>query len=62
MLPPEPPDDFEQLRIELVRAIRRICPRDLADCAEDLVQAALIRVLEIWRKSEGTAQFNKTFL
>lgn len=35
----------EELRRELIRAVRRVCPRSLAEDAEDLVQESFIRLL-----------------
>ena len=54
--------DYEQLHRELVRAVDRICPRWLTDKADDLVQVALMRVMEIQRKKEGTAELNSLYL
>src|ERR1700759_3404043 len=55
---PEAPMDYAQLHRDLVRAVDRVCPRWMADRAHDLVQAALMRVMEIQRKKEGTAEFS----
>ncbi|HEV8582256.1 MAG TPA: RNA polymerase sigma factor [Thermoanaerobaculia bacterium] len=54
--------DFTQLHRDLVRAVDRVCPRWLADRADDLVQVALMRVMEIQRKREGTAEFSSSYL
>lgn len=43
--------DYVGLRAELEKAVRRLCPPWLADRREDLVQAALVRMLEIERRS-----------
>jgi RNA polymerase sigma-70 factor (ECF subfamily) len=48
-----PSDPAAELRSILLRAVRRACPRWLADRAEDLAQAAVIRVLEARREGEG---------
>jgi len=45
----------EKLRIDLARAVRRICPRWLAAQADDIVQVALMRVLDARRGNEGEA-------
>ena len=45
-----PSDPAAELRSVLLRAVRRACPRWLADRAEDLAQAAVIRVLEARRE------------
>jgi len=60
--PPEIPPDFAQLHGDLVRAVNRVCPRWLADRSDDLVQVALMRVMEIQRKREGTAEFSPFYL
>jgi RNA polymerase sigma-70 factor (ECF subfamily) len=48
----ESADDYARLRRKLVQAIRHYCPGWLSDAGEDLVQTALIRVLEA-RRSRG---------
>ena len=55
-------DDYERLRAELVRSVSRICPPWLASRADDLVQVALLRVLEVRRKSEANAQISTSYL
>ena len=47
---------------DLVKAVYRVCPRWMADRADDLVQVALMRVMEIQRKKEGTAEFSPFYL
>jgi RNA polymerase sigma-70 factor (ECF subfamily) len=54
--------EVAELRRQLVRAVERICPRWLAAEADDLVQTALLRVLEIRRKREGEAEFSAFYL
>lgn len=54
--------DYSQLRKQLERVVRQICPYWLRDCCEDLVQVALIRVFEIRRKSEGERSFSSSYL
>jgi len=44
--------DYESLRTVLERAVARVCPRSLAAQREDIVQAAVIRVMEVLRKGE----------
>ncbi|HKV10109.1 MAG TPA: RNA polymerase sigma factor [Thermoanaerobaculia bacterium] len=56
------PEEFLQLRKDLVRAVDRVCPRWLKDRSDDLVQVALMRVMEIQRKKEGTAEFSSFYL
>src|SRR5947209_13221279 len=59
---PEAPMDYAQLHRDLVRAVDRVCPRWMADRADDLVQVALMRVMEIQRKKEGAAELNPFYL
>jgi RNA polymerase sigma-70 factor (ECF subfamily) len=47
-------DDVSELRAILQRAVRRVCPRWLADRSEDLVQVAMIKVLEARREGLGS--------
>lgn len=54
--------DYERLRDDLKRSVAKVCPRWLADRSEDLVQVALMRVMEIRRKSEGSAEFSSYYL
>lgn len=63
-LPAEPSlaPDAAQLRAALRAAVLRVCPPWLADRADDLVQAATIRVLEIRRRREGEADFSPFYL
>ena len=44
--------DYERIRAQLTRSVRRICPGWLADRSEDIVQNALIRILAIHRRGE----------
>lgn len=43
--------DYPALRLELERALRRLCPAWLQDRREDLVQAAMLRLFENWQQS-----------
>src|ERR1700742_1051011 len=54
--------DYGQLHRELAQAVDRICPRWLADRADDIVQVAVMRVMEIQRKQDGTAELNTFYL
>ena len=51
----------EALRRDLVRAVRCVCPRSLAEDAEDLVQESFIRLLRA-RKLEGDNRVSATYL
>jgi RNA polymerase sigma-70 factor, ECF subfamily len=59
---PKTATDYVQLRRDLERAVARVCPRHLSDRADDLVQVALLRVMEIDRRSEGKAEFSPYYL
>ena len=51
----------EALRRDLVRAVRCVCPRSLAEDAEDLVQESFIRLLRA-RKLDGENRVSATYL
>jgi len=51
-----------EMRSTLQRAVRRVCPRWLADRSEDLVQMAAIRVLEARPSSEGNPGVAASYL
>jgi len=55
-------DEYAQLRADLVSAVARVCPQWLSDRAEDVVQVALMRLMEIRRKNEGTTEFSALYL
>lgn len=57
-----PPQEVADLRQQLVRAVTRTCPRWLASEADDMVQNALLRVLEIQRRREGDVEFSTFYL
>lgn len=59
---PQEVDDYERLRSDLVRVVARICPAWLGSRADDLVQVALLRVLEVRRKSEANARISTSYL
>lgn len=63
MSPLAPPSqEVADLRQQLVRAVARTCPRWLASEADDMVQNALLRVLEIQRRREGDVEFSAFYL
>lgn len=47
-----PPEEIERIRRVLRAAVARTCPRWLAEQRDDLVQAAFVRIFNIWKKSE----------
>jgi len=54
--------DLERMRAVLERAVARACPRRLADRREDIVQAALLKVIEIHRRGEAEALSKPSYL
>lgn len=57
-----PEQEIARVRRELSRAVVRICPRWLADRADDLVQVALMRVLDAQPQGEGNAPVAASYL
>ena len=55
-------EDLTRLRARLARAVSRVCPPWLSAQAEDIVQAALMRVMEIVRDREGNEGLNSSYL
>jgi RNA polymerase sigma-70 factor (ECF subfamily) len=54
--------DYEALRERLESAVARVCPFWLRDQREDLVQTALVRIMEIVKREGGEGSFNATYL
>ena len=61
-LNPRLEDDLAAVRAALNRAVARVCPYWLADQADDLVQVALMRVMDVSRRAEGQIQFTSFYL
>jgi RNA polymerase sigma-70 factor (ECF subfamily) len=64
---PPPATDWVEEEIALVQrrllaSVRRSCPPWLAHLAEDIVQEALLRLLELRRKSGGDRDWNSSYL
>ncbi len=57
--PPE--TDYNQLRKELKLAVRRVCPKELVDREDDLVQVGMIRVMDLRRKSKEDRKLNSAY-
>jgi RNA polymerase sigma-70 factor (ECF subfamily) len=55
-------EDYARLRADLQRAVNRICPRWLASRSDDLVQVAMMRIMEIQGKSEGNRELTSSYL
>jgi RNA polymerase sigma-70 factor (ECF subfamily) len=54
--------DIERLRADLLRAVRKVCGRPLADDAEDLAHIALSRVMDRLRDTRGTIELSRGYL
>ena len=54
--------DVEQLRADVCRAVRRVCPPWLADQADDLAQIATSRILDRFRTTSGTPEFSEGYV
>jgi RNA polymerase sigma-70 factor (ECF subfamily) len=58
--------DYVALRRDVARAVARVCPKWIADRRDDLVQAAVIRVMRIAREqpspNEGTRVLSTSYL
>lgn len=66
-LNPEPrtqtePGEYGELRAEIARAVRSLCPRWLASRADDLVQTALLKILELRQRSEQRQDLSPFYL
>lgn len=55
-------DDYAALRQKLARAVGAVCPSWLADQRDDIVQVALMRVMDVRRKSEEDREFSSSYL
>lgn len=55
-------EKYQKLRLDLSRAVARVCPAWMADRRDDLVQAAMMRVMDLHRKSEGDRKLNASYL
>lgn len=62
MIAPDSGEDYAELRAELARAVRSICPRWLADRWDDLVQTALLKIMELRRRSEQERELSSFYL
>jgi RNA polymerase sigma-70 factor, ECF subfamily len=54
--------DIEQLRVDVVRAVRSVCPRWLAEHADDLSQIAVSRILDRLRTTAGQLELSQGYL
>jgi len=54
--------DTVELRARLERAVARVCPPWLSARSDDLVQVAVMRILDIQRSSQGERTFSASYL
>ena len=54
--------ELEDLREDLSRAVRSVCPRWLADQADDLTQIAISRILDRVRATNGEIELSPGYL
>lgn len=54
--------EYGELRQALERAITRICPPWLVESRDDLVQVALMKVMDLHRRGEGSDGFPSSYL
>ena len=52
--------DYATLRRDLARAVSRLCPRWMVDRRDDLVQAAVMRVMQITGKRSASGEGNQS--
>lgn len=57
-----PSDVLEQLREDLARAVARVCPPRMADRRDDLVQTAMMRVMELQRREPDLSRLTSAYL
>jgi RNA polymerase sigma-70 factor (ECF subfamily) len=55
------PLDPERLRATVARAVRKVCPRWLADEADDIVQVATVRLFDRMQASDGAVEFSAAY-
>ena len=48
--------DYTKLRADLVRAVARLCPLWLSNQRDDVVQAALLRIMHVIEKQPDVAE------
>ncbi len=53
---------YSKLWNAIASAVSRVCPSWLVDRRDDSVQAAMMKVMEIYRKSEGNRELSTSYL
>ncbi|MBZ5640289.1 MAG: sigma-70 family RNA polymerase sigma factor [Acidobacteriia bacterium] len=56
------PEEFASIRPQLLSLVRRVCPRWLSDQAEDIVQIAMMQVLERSQREGGDFEVSTSYL
>lgn len=59
---PEDSPVYDRLHDRLQRAVASTCPAWMHDHRDDLVQMALLRVMDLKRRSEGKRRFSSSYL
>jgi RNA polymerase sigma-70 factor, ECF subfamily len=59
---PRTEEDYDRLRADVARVVAYVCPPELASRSDDLIQAVVIRVVELQRKREGSGEFSSFYL
>jgi RNA polymerase sigma-70 factor (ECF subfamily) len=59
---PQTEEDYHRLRADVARVVAYVCPPELASRSDDLVQAVVIRVVEVQKKREGSGEFSTFYL
>ena len=54
--------DIEDLRLDISRAVRSVCPRWLAEHADDLTQIAIARILDRLHRADGELALTTGYL
>lgn len=54
--------NYDDLRAKLCRGVACICPRWLAGRREDIVQVALMKVMQLHRRGEGQGEYSSSYL
>lgn len=54
--------DYLKLKADVTRAVSRTCPSWLVDRRDDLVQVAMLRIMDIQKKSEGNRELSSSYL
>jgi RNA polymerase sigma-70 factor (ECF subfamily) len=54
--------DFEELRRDILRAVRTVCPGWLAGEAEDLAQIGIARLFDRVQATGGAVEFSRSYL